>query len=83
MSLSKTLYPLLSTGSSLSYCKIVDWDVKNQNEQKTLFNIEATIACSLFFCCMPQLTIGVSSKDVTPHKSLPSDYCCNFFYMAR
>ena len=38
MSLSKTLYPLLSTGSAKEDLsrhdgKIVDWDVKNQNKQ--------------------------------------------------
>ena len=41
MSLSKTLYPWLSTGSfqedpSQHNCKIVDLDVKNQNKQKNL-----------------------------------------------
>ena len=39
MSLSKTLYPLLSTGSTREDpfqhdWKIVDWDVKNQNNKK-------------------------------------------------
>ena len=38
VSLSKTLYLLLSTGStqedpSRHDCKIVDWEIKNQNEQ--------------------------------------------------
>ena len=38
MSLSKSLYPLLSTGStqedlSLHDGKFVDWDVKNQNKK--------------------------------------------------
>ena len=42
MPLSKTLNPLLSTGSNQEMskhdCKIVDWDVKNQLEQnKTEF----------------------------------------------
>ena len=36
MSLSKTLYPLLNTGSTQEDpdrydCKCVDWDIKNQN----------------------------------------------------
>ena len=40
VSLTKTLYPLLSTGStkedpSRHDLKIVDWDVKNQNKTKT------------------------------------------------
>ena len=33
MSLSKTLYPLLSTGSTQEGMKKCDWDVKNQNKQ--------------------------------------------------
>ena len=38
MSLSKTLYPLFSAGStqkdpSRHDCKIVDWDIQNQNKQ--------------------------------------------------
>ena len=42
MSLSKTLFPLLSTSSthvdpSLQDWKIVDWDVKNQNKQNRSF----------------------------------------------
>ena len=42
MSLSKTLCPLHSTGSTQKYlsqhdCKIFDWDVKNQNKLKHFF----------------------------------------------
>ena len=45
MSLSKTLYPLLSTGSTRKdlILKIVDWDVKNQSKQHMRF---------CYFLCM-------------------------------
>ena len=44
VSLSKTLYPLLSTGStqkdlSRHNRKTVDWDLKNQNKDKGLIEI--------------------------------------------
>ena len=50
MSLSKTLYPLLSTGStqedpSQHNWKIVDWDVKNQNKQTVDEQCDKTDHC--------------------------------------
>ena len=48
MFLSRTLYPLLSTGSTQEGLsrhdrKIVDWDIKNQNKQnKTKLSVQGT-----------------------------------------
>ena len=36
MSLSKTLYPLLSTGSTKEDLSRLDWDVKNQIKQTNI-----------------------------------------------
>ena len=53
VSFSKTLYPLLSTGStweypSRHYWKIFDWYVKNQNKQKK--TTEFKRLSSILFC---------------------------------
>ena len=61
MSLSKTLYPLLSAGSvkenpSRHDEKIVDWDVKNQNKQANSEipdEILPYVAFSLGLSCLP------------------------------
>ena len=61
MSLSKTLYLLLSTGSTLEDGKIVDWDVnnnkqKNQRCLKHFFNLAISNFRSDFcFVCVDAL----------------------------
>ena len=46
MSMSKTLNPLLSTGSTLVDPKIVDWDIKNQ-----ISSVFLTGSCRVIECC--------------------------------
>ena len=50
MSIRKTLCPLLRTGSTQEDRSghdgnIVDWDVKNQNKQKSAYTINAICRC--------------------------------------